>query len=414
MSEEGVDETEALDDILPAEEPSHAPEEPALEVFKPWHLPRKHHLRKRQWADSLRHLLNDIPDRRLIKYLCLPGEDMLDVQVLADVCRENNRRLRYLGFDQSIGDGARSTQRLAAEQIVRQTDAIEDSSQVLPDDFTSIARPESIGNRRLRDGGSYDAVNLDMCDAFTTHAWAPTHAAILELLTHQCNRRGEPWLLFITSRSEVCRLQQPEVESYARAIRNNAGRSAGFRQSLANVGGLHVDANVATVLDSIAQQLDGDTYLAGRWLTIGIGKWLLGILGKNDPWRVDLLSAYAYRTGLLSGDGTVYAGEPPNLFSLVFRFEKIRQTRTDPAGLAPVPNREFAGFDEVKLAEKLAKRVEEHTTDLDRQMQDDPATHAALSDECEALLAVRYYSRTAYRAWIAGLPQISGGRGMSQ
>lgn len=129
-------------------------------------------------------------------------------------------------------------------------------------------------------------------------------------------------------------------------------------------------------------------------------------MGHNEPWRVDLLSAYAYRTGLLSDDGQQYAGEPPNLFSLVYRFEKIPRVRHDPAGLVPEPAAQFADHDEVRLAEKLARAVEQHTLDLDRAMAADGATHQLLCTECESLLSVRYYSPQAYREWVARLPPL--------
>lgn len=399
------DEAPTLEGILPAEPLEHAPAEPPSTTFKPWHLPRKQHVRKMQWAGALANLLDELPDRRLVKYLCLPGEDLLDVEVLATVCREKNRRLKYLGFDQSFTHDRRSTQRIAAEQILHQTTVVDEASHVLPDDFTSIARRNSIGNNRLRDGGSYDVVNLDMCDAFTTHDWAPTHAAILELLTHQTNRRGEPWLLFLTTRSEVERLQTAELEAYAAAIAQNAGRSQTFSGHLAALAGEQAN-DTRQLLDALDQRIQGDTYLSGRWLTIGIGKWLIGIMGHNEPWRVDLLSAYAYRTGLLSDDGQQYAGEPPNLFSLVYRFEKIPRVRHDPAGLVPEPAAQFADHDEVRLAEKLARAVEQHTLDLDRAMAADGATHQLLCTECESLLSVRYYSPQAYREWVARLPPL--------
>jgi hypothetical protein len=140
-------------------------------------------------------------------------------------------------------------------------------------------------------------------------------------------------------------------------------------------------------------------------------------MGQNDPWRVDLLSVYAYRTGLLSDDGIAYAGEPPNLFSLVYRFEKVRQRREDPSGLGSrqkasvagaieVSTRQTTTIDEVQLATKMASCVERFTLDVDCVMQGDPAAHEALSSECESLLAVRYYSREAYRNWVARLPRI--------
>jgi hypothetical protein len=395
-----------LDEILPARGPEHAQTEPPLDAFEPWHLPRKHHVRKNQWGAALEKLIDEMPDRMLIKYLCLPGKDLLDVEIMAAICRQKNRQLRYLGFDQNLSNTPRSTQRIAAEQIIQQTNVIDRASQVLPDNFTSIARPESIGSRHLRDGGSYDVVNLDMCDAFTTDECTPTHQAMVELVTHQCNRRAEPWLLFITTRSEISRLQQNELEIYARTIESNATSSASFRQNLASVAEVTNVADVQSLIKSITDRLPGDTYLAGRWIAIAVGKWLIGVAKQPAPWRVDLLSVCAYRTGLLSINGLTHAGNPPNLFSLAFKFQKIHQARQDPAGIAAHASGPYAALDETALAEKLAKCVELYTADLDCMMQNNVDVHRVLAQECESLLSVRYYSVEAYKKWVGQLPQI--------
>jgi hypothetical protein len=166
-----------------------------------------------------------------------------------------------------------------------------------------------------------------------------------------------------------------------------------------------MEANVLTA--SIRERLAGDTYLSGRWLALGIGKWLLGMMAQADPWRVDLLSIGAYRTGLLSHDGTRYAGEPANLFSMTFRFGKIHHARNDPAGLANQPRAERVPVNELKLAEKLARCVRKNTHDIDRIMQENAAAARELCDECASLLEVRYYSPDAYRAWLGQLPRIA-------
>jgi hypothetical protein len=72
----------------------------------------------------------------------------LDVQVLADVCRRKARHLQYTGFNHAEAEGTRSLQRVAAEQILRQTDVVDDSSEVIRDAFASIAHRKSVGYRR--------------------------------------------------------------------------------------------------------------------------------------------------------------------------------------------------------------------------------------------------------------------------
>ncbi|MCL2648118.1 MAG: hypothetical protein FWD61_14090 [Phycisphaerales bacterium] len=404
MSEENTTNS-ILEEILPTQPLTHASVgAPPLNEFLPWHLPRKHHVRKKQWGEALEELIDKLPDRQLINYLCLPGEDLLDVQVFAEVCRRKSRRLRYLGFNTAQSKES-SIQRIAAEQQLRQTDVVEDNSEVVPDGFSSIACQNSIGRRYMRDRGSYDVVNLDMCDSFTTHPHAHNHDAVLELLNHQSHWRGEPWLLFLTTHTKLNRLQQKELEIYDRTIEENARQSAVFCESLGRMVAASDCSNADVVLSLLNQMRKDDTNLSGRWLTLAVGKWLLGIMADGAPWRVDILSVYCYRTGLLSEHGGRYASDPPNLFSIVFQLQKIQRSKTDPTGLAS-PTTIDGMFDEKKLAEKMAFCVEKRTIDLDCHLQANPSVATELATECESLLGVRYYDREAYRSWVGRLPVI--------
>lgn len=409
MSEPLPPADDELDGILPTGRLDHASgQEPPSVDFKPWHLPRKHHVRKHQWGLALAKLIVDLPDRQMINYLGLPGEDLLDVQILADVCKANQRRLKYLGFDQPEAAAIRSIQRVAAEQILRQTNIVEATSEVIPDGFASIARADSLGSRQFLRNGSYDLVNLDMCDAFTSHPHAQNHGAVLSLLNHQSNRRGEPWLLFLTTRAETHRLQQEELTAYDAKVLNNIQNSKDFRDCLIRILGLDADAGNDALIAQLKVTRDQDAGLAGRWLAIAIGKWLLGIMAQPNPWRVDLLSVFCYRTGLMAEQGVQYAGEPPNLFSLAFRMERIRQVRLDPAGLAPPPAIPGGEFDEPHLAKKIAGCVEKNTIDLDVFLEQNIELNDQLKSECESLLSVRYYSPDEYRKWITRIPRIAG------
>ncbi|MBX3380493.1 MAG: hypothetical protein KF805_10385 [Phycisphaeraceae bacterium] len=405
---------EVLDTILTQGDLAHETDgELPLAEFKPWHLPRKHLVRKEQWAAVVGRLLDDLPDRRMIKYLCLPGEDLIDVQVLAEVCQNKGRVLRYLGFDETLPTVSRSTQRVSAEQIVRQMSGVDPASEVVPDAFSSIARVDSRGNQYLRDGGSHDVVNLDMCDAFTSDAQKPTHDAMVELITHQCNRRGEPWLLFVTTRSEPERIASNELAAYMDRIKANASASKTFQADVAALAGCENIDEVDAFCVELSGRISNDPHLSGRLLALGIGKWLLGIVAQGDPWRVDLMSVWCYRTGLLSGSGQQFASEPPNLFSLAFRFEKIKTARLDPAGLAvehaPGSGAEerYAAFNESALAEKMVRGILNNTRDIDCDVQGQAGLHELLMEESAALLRVRYYSETAYRLWAGSVPKVS-------
>lgn len=405
-----MDPSNPLEGILPHGPLEHAGAAcPPLTEFKPWHLPRKHYVRRHQWVTAAAALLEVIPHREFLKYMCLPGEDLLDVHVLAELCAAQGRRLRYLGFDSDAKAESISTQRAAAEQAIRQRGHVHQESEVLPDDFASIARPDSLGNQHLRSAGGFDIINLDLCDAFTTREHSPIHAAMREVLVHQFNGRADPWLLFLTTRSEMSRVVEDEVAAYRKSILNNIARSGVLKESLASLcgakGGGGPESDTAALFAKCAQ----DAFVSGQVLSLAIGKWLLGMSARPEPWRVDLLSAFVYRAGLAAKRAAEHAKEPPNLFSLAFRFQKIRQDRIDETGLGQsrgtVPQHpRFAPLDEAHLAEKMLGCLIKHIQDIDIAMCQDAALRSSLEDECLVLLENRYYSPAAYREWIRNVP----------
>jgi len=56
--------------------------------FKPWHKPRKHYLRVYQWCQQIATLIKDLGlgESDSLRYLGMPGEDLLDVRTLQGVC----------------------------------------------------------------------------------------------------------------------------------------------------------------------------------------------------------------------------------------------------------------------------------------------------------------------------------------
>lgn len=397
MVGESDDSAEYFGELLPQSPLGQsAGESTPVTQFKPWHLPRKQHVRSAQWSAAIERLIDELIDERPVKYLCLPGEDLLDIGTVADLCERKGRKLRYLGFDTDMQQPSISTQRLVSQQIISQRGCVEPGSVIVPDNFASIGNQNSKGYRSLRDGGSYDVVNLDLCDSFTSSA-SKLHQALMQILAHQFNNRAESWLLFLTTRSEIDGVAPVERDAYLRLLIGNASESTAF---LGLVGGIFEQVfPVVPSADDIMNCCRSRANLSGKMLSLGIGKWLASIAIARDPWRVDLLSVWSYRTGLTSPRAEEFARTPPNLFSLVFKFQKIQVGRADANGLAAdtvggvVPS-------EIQLAEKMAKCVKSHTKDVDTDLADDQALATKLQSECEALLQVRNYSLSHYRDWL--------------
>lgn len=389
--------TDAFGELLPqAALDQPAGDSTPVTDFKPWHLPRKQHVRSTQWNAPIAGLIDELSERQTIRYLCLPGEDLLDIATVADLCEQKGRKLRYLGFDTDMQRQNISTQRLVSHQIIAQKPSIEPESSIVPDNFASIANLNSKGYLSLRDGGSYDVVNLDLCDSFTSSA-SNLHDALMRILTHQFNSRAQSWLLFLTTRSELGALPHGEQQAYFRLLSSNASSSAAFLLLIGEILGQSLSS--APEAELLTQHCHSNPSLSGQMLSLGIGKWLASIAREPDPWRVDMLSVWSYRTGMSSSRATEFAQQPANLFSIVFKFRKIQVGRIDTIGLA---NSTSGGIvpSEPQMAEKMAKCVRHNTKDVDTELAADPALAAKLQSECEDQLSVRNYSISHYREWL--------------
>ena len=125
--------------------------------FKPWHKPRKHFLRIEQWCRETKKLIKklDPPAGGEIRYLGLPGEDLLDLRVIKGVCPKGVL-LRYLGFDDSF-----STQLNLAQHEVNSDSSIHLSSMITNDRIEQIVDPHQMAHKCVQDNAPFDVINLD-------------------------------------------------------------------------------------------------------------------------------------------------------------------------------------------------------------------------------------------------------------
>jgi hypothetical protein len=103
--EEGADELPEEDFIATYGEAVTAVEQVISSIerktaYKPWHHPVKQIVRARQWAALTKKLIEsrtEAPTK--LHYFTLPGPDLLDVRVLAEVCHPLDVQIEYFGFD---------------------------------------------------------------------------------------------------------------------------------------------------------------------------------------------------------------------------------------------------------------------------------------------------------------------------
>jgi len=367
--------------------------------FSPWHHPVKQIVRDQQWAELTKKLLNERPvgSPQVLRYFTLPGEDLLDIKVLAEICAKPGVRIEYFGFNSSISkDNKTSTEPekhstdeapwVTAESALRQAGRVTPDAIILSDRLEDIALEHSHAATLLRQRASFDVINIDACDHL---AYIPkgrernTFDALQALLHHQMTARN-PWLLFLTTRVDPNLLGQPG-EKFQKAIAENLLiTDSGFGAALAACLGAE-ETRLATELNA-AWNTHNIRFL--KLYSVGLGKFLLQFFcgQPNLPANVELASAYAYR---------VHKDEP-DMLALAFRIIPAQQRIYPPStgGAAAIPPLEPARA--ILVARRAAK-----LWDIDNALDQEADIRAEAIDGTRKLLQSAHYDINAWKDWLA-------------
>jgi len=354
--------------------------------FLAWHRPRKHFVRTRQWVSAIKRLIDDHPlQDGPLRYLGLPGEDLIDLRhIQRTICESEGISLRFLGFNSGAAENSPqyASMNLSLDEVRRLPD-VDESSEILPDDFALLARSESVAFARAKMHGPFDIVNLDLCDGFAkglpSSESNTLYNAIQSLLVLQ-SRRPRPWLLFLTTR-----VDRPNVKTQVLNILR------GIYQGNLDMGGEFLDDSVSSFSIGCAADLEREieTELGHqRVFLTGLSKWFIGKgLGEKPPSRVDLLSVMGYQVDAKSS--------VEDLASLAFRVTPLDSPSPDPTGLALLAT---TMPDEVSLAAKALRKVSK-ITDVDGKLRDNAQLSAELVDGMAELVELARYDPELYREW---------------
>ncbi len=360
--------------------------EPAKRNFLRWHLPRKQFVRHHQWCEQIGRMLDDSPlADGTLKYLGLPGVDLLDLRYFhAQVCEARNIKLRFLGFNNAAQPRSpEQTELNISLDEVRRMPRVDQSSDVIPDDFVLVANDASIAWKKARTLGPFDVINLDLCDGFGQHApdtFEHTHYDAVNKLMALQARNWSPWLLLLTTRVGQQHVH-PEalaklIEKYLANLVSCPDFKARSREYFAIEDQAALNAAVADPAGLLPVFL------------CGLCKWLAVIsLRHRPPTIVEVKSVIGYRVepGVKHED----------LFSLALRFTPTFEPAGDPVGLAKPSN---TSLDECALAVKAMNRIARRK-DADGILREDAALNTEMIDEAARLLELARYDPTAYRKW---------------
>jgi hypothetical protein len=358
--------------------------------IKPWHKPRKQFIRRYQWLKEIESICDNINfrDSRPLRYLSLPGEDLLDVRVVQECCARRGIKLKFLGLnDDYSSDKPNTWLHIACNEITGMQSVHRDST-VIQDRFEQIADRSSKAFHYVSKYGPFDVVNLDLCSSISplrTDQWN-YYGALQAIADQQVVMRppNEPWLLLVTSRVGGPWVADGDLKKLGDCVSANINAYGDFAAQL---------EAIAPGSSAVAARRDGSwaELLQPHFVnlfSVAVGKWVLALLSTAKPrWGVRLLDSYAYKV----------KADSPDMVSLAFRMDGYAELPRDTFGLsgAVAPT---ASYDERRFALGLIDGVR-GIADVDVRLKQDRKLYAKMEQETADLLAsARYEESSVQRA----------------
>lgn len=369
-------------------------EQLAAKEFQPWHRPRKQWVRVKQWKREIQRLVDalNLTDRPLT-YLSLPGDDLLDVRVVCEVCEHKKIKLRFLGFNSPLSkDASANAERSLSIAEIVSLPFVDDNSLVICDRLESIANVRSVGFKWVREYGTFDVINFDLCDSISApsrrRSGNPTYYDVIDtLFANQVRNRTAPWLFFLTTRCGSSDVHIEDIAKLYECVENNVAQSAEFRLLLSNL--FNIEDFDEESLKIIQARIDFPVFM--QMFCIGFGKWLLQkMIACIPPSKITMLTSYQYKIK-----------EPGDIISVAYRFDPMPQFPVDSVGLANVASIPTPVFQEAELALKIVESTK-NMIDIDSILASSPSEMENMVSSTESMLQNARYPVQTYRNWLAG------------
>ena len=378
------DDEDLADDIFEAA--VYEAPKPQKKDFSAWHKPRKQFVRHHQWCTEVESLLKDMqPDGNTLKYLGLPGDDLLDLRYFhTQVCEPKKLQLRFLGFNSGASPKSKANIELNISlDEVRKLSTVHPLSEVIPDDFCLIANDSSKAWSKTKAMGPYDIINLDLCDGFGTHKPGRldnTHYnAVNRLMTLQA-KNTRPWLLFLATRTGKQDIHDELLQALIDLYAKNLDTCATFKAVSEEAFAIRDEAT----LNAAANTPDGHLVI----FLAGLCKWIFGLAVRHPSSTVKVKSVLGYRVDKRAAHD--------DLVSLALRFDPTFIDAADPLGLAKMP---APTPSECDLSTKALKRLQKRRC-VDDILSADAILLSEMVAATKTLLALARYDPDDYQIYL--------------
>ncbi len=388
-SEGELDGAELVDDLIG--EYDYAPSLPVKKKFLPWHKPRKQYVRNMLWKRQITFFLRDykkLKEWTELRYLGLPGEDFLDIRYFhEEICKPSKLTLKFLGFNRSaknlhsnVGNKNRGEISQANVNVskheVFSLEYVDSNSDVILDDFKSIGSSTSFAWKQAVSFGSYDVVNLDLCNGFCIDlcgSHTPDNYDALRSVFKLQARRQEPWLLFLTTKVGRDDIHEKILESCFESYEKCLKECEDFQNESAKKLGAH---------SGDCSFKESDEHRNNAFL-VGLCGWVLKLGLELNPYsEVTVADLFGYCVEPTSG--------AIDMVSLAFL---IVPTYEDSVNV-------FNGCDvscalKVALIDKISC-----IKDVDKKLENDRVIYDRMVEATQQLLKSARYDIDGYQEWL--------------
>lgn len=372
---------------------------PARLKFAPWHKPRKQFVRQNQWIhhaqQTILRLKNEgkISSSGTVSYLTLPGPDMLDVRMMAEVCKSENLMLRYTGFCNVSEEEGTRLRRNTAQFHLDLEGTIQKGSDVHRSRLEEVAIRGSSAQTMMKRGGPYLIVNIDACEPLLNrdvHQTARLIDAIREIIQYQVDATRTPWLLYLTTPAQAEWVDADSLEVLKNEVISNAARDMDFAAGLAGQyrGGESIE-------DYLVRSLSSNGFEFCSVFALGVAKWMLH-MAEQANFKMIKKESFCY--SMLRRSPTF-----PNMISTCYIFVPVTIDLTDRTGLT-VNDAGAEVATRPKSAHLHALDKSLRMIDLDEKLSRNPIEAAQLVAQSKHYLSQVGYDvddpESGYDAWL--------------
>ncbi len=365
-------------------------------AFKPWHKPRKQWCRYNQWIKGVNGIVPVLIQAKEseFRYLGLPGDDLLDLRLLAHNCSKRGLKLKYLGFNSIKTKSVQNDDLTLSESELHKTGNISSESKVITEPLESLSRTDSSAFANSKSFNGFHMINFDLCNSIAANG--PDYngdtyfKALANIIEMQIGRMKTDWLFFLTTHVSKESVVKGTMQQLLKAVYDNISTHVDFENRFIEILNLNKDQIKAAV--ETPENLTDVEYM--DLFALGFSKWILKLCTKAlEFWKVELLESCNYR----SGHEDELSKPTPNMLSIGIKFSYCPPKVNDSYNLAA--SNPTDAHNEAVLALAILDELN-RIFNLDNYLSKNSKVLKELIDHSADLLASARYDRDAYLKWV--------------